>query len=57
MKDTRSKILLTSRNTDVALKADPRERGILKLKCLSSEKSWELLEKMAISWRSGTSNI
>ena len=57
MKDTKSKILLTSRNSDVALKADPRERGILKLKCLSPEKSWELLKKMAISWRPGTNNI
>ncbi|KAL4616006.1 hypothetical protein ACB092_07G168300 [Castanea dentata] len=50
-KDTRSKILLTSRNSDVAKKADPR--GIIhNLECLSPEKSWELLEKMAISWRS-----
>ena len=57
MKDTKSKILLTSRNSDVALKADPRETGILKLKCLSPEKSWELLKKTAISWRPGTSNI
>ena len=57
MKDTKSKILLTSRNSDVALKADPRERGILKLKCLSPEESWELLKKMAISWRPGTNNI
>ncbi|KAL4616085.1 hypothetical protein ACB092_07G173000 [Castanea dentata] len=51
MKDTRSKILLTSRNSDVAKKADPR--GIIhNLEYLSREKSWELLEKMAISWRS-----
>ncbi|KAM3695501.1 hypothetical protein ACJW31_07G136800 [Castanea mollissima] len=51
MKDTKSKILLTSRNSDVAKKADPR--GIIhNLECLSPEKSWELLEKMAISWRS-----
>ena len=42
MKDTKSKILLTSRNSDVALKADPREIGILRLKCLSPEKSWEI---------------
>ncbi|KAM4099155.1 hypothetical protein ACJW30_07G134300 [Castanea mollissima] len=50
-KDTKSKILLTSRNSDVAKKADPR--GIIhNLECLSPEKSWELLEKMAISWRS-----
>ena len=56
VKDTKSKILLTSRNSDVAMKADPR--GIIhNLECLSPEKSWELLEKMAISWRSGTSNI
>ncbi|KAK9987894.1 hypothetical protein SO802_028133 [Lithocarpus litseifolius] len=50
MKDTKSKILLTSRNTNVALKADPR--GIHNLEGLNPEKSFELLEKMAISWRS-----
>ncbi|KAM3695499.1 hypothetical protein ACJW31_07G136600 [Castanea mollissima] len=52
MRDTKSKILLTSRNTDVALKVDPIGRGILKLEFLSSENSWKLLEKMAISGRS-----
>ena len=50
-----SKILLTSRISDVALRADPR--GVHKLECLNPEASWELLEKLAISWRSGTSNI
>ena len=55
MKDTKSKILLTSRISDVALHADPR--GVHKLECLNPEASWELLEKLAISWRSGTSNI
>ncbi|KAK9987889.1 hypothetical protein SO802_028128 [Lithocarpus litseifolius] len=50
MKDTKSKILLTSRNTNVALKADAR--GIHNLEGLNPEKSFELLEKMAISWRS-----
>ncbi|KAK9987898.1 hypothetical protein SO802_028137 [Lithocarpus litseifolius] len=49
MKDTKSKILLTSRIRDVALHADPR--GFHKLECLNPEKSWELLEKLAISWR------
>ena len=55
MKDTKSKILLTSRISDVASHANPS--GSHKLECLNPEKSWELLEKLAISWRSGTSNI
>ena len=55
MKDSKSKILLTSRNTDVALKANPR--GIHNLESLNPEKSWKLLEKTAISWRPGTSDI
>lgn len=50
VKNTGSKILLTSRNRDVALQADPR--GLhLELKSLNEEKSWELFEKIAISWR------
>jgi predicted AAA+ superfamily ATPase len=56
VKDTGSKILLTTRNRDVALHADPR--GFLHdLQFLNDEKSWELLEKIAISWREGTINI
>ena len=55
IQDTKSKILLTSCNNDVALHADPR--SFHKLECLNLEKSWELLEKLAISWRLGTSNI
>ncbi|GMY05641.1 putative disease resistance protein At1g50180 [Fagus crenata] len=50
VKDTGSKILLTTRNRDVALHADPR--GFLhNLQILDDQKSWELLEKIAISWR------
>ncbi|GMY05693.1 putative disease resistance protein At1g50180 [Fagus crenata] len=50
VKDTGSKILLTTRHRDVALRADPR--GFLhNLQILNDEKSWELLEKIAISWR------
>ncbi|KAF3976829.1 hypothetical protein CMV_000004 [Castanea mollissima] len=50
VKKTGSKILLTSRNRDVALQADPR--GLhLELTSLNEEKSWELFEKIAISWR------
>ncbi|GMY05536.1 putative disease resistance protein At1g50180 [Fagus crenata] len=50
VKDTGSKILLTTRNRDVALHADPR--GFLhNLQILNDQKSWELLEKIAISWR------
>uniref|UniRef100_A0A2N9GYV2 Uncharacterized protein n=1 Tax=Fagus sylvatica TaxID=28930 RepID=A0A2N9GYV2_FAGSY len=50
VKDTGSKILLTTRNRDVALHADPR--GFLhNLQFLNDQKSWELLEKIAISWR------
>ena len=52
METTNSKILLTSRNKDLALHVDPR--GLHELQCLNNKRSWELLEKMAISWRSGT---
>jgi hypothetical protein len=56
VKDTGSKILLTTRNGAVALHADPR--GFLhNLQLLNDQKSWELLEKIAISWREGTINI
>ena len=56
MKDTGSKILLTSRNRDVALHANPI--GFFhELQFLNDEKSRDLLEKIAISWRQGTNNI
>ncbi|KAF3956107.1 hypothetical protein CMV_018749 [Castanea mollissima] len=52
MKNTSSKILLTSHNGDVALYVD--FIGFHhKLHCLNEERSWELLEKIAISWRKG----
>nr|POE70258.1 putative disease resistance protein [Quercus suber] len=50
MENTDSKILLSSRNKNLALYVDPR--GLHELQCLNKEKSWELLEKIAISWRS-----
>ena len=54
-KNTGSKILLTSRNKDVSLHADPR--GFLhELQHLNDKWSLELLEKI-ISHRKGTSNI
>ena len=56
MKNTRSKMLLTSRNSNVALQVGPRGFHH-ELQCLNHEKSWELLRKMTISWRSGTSII
>ena len=52
MENTDSKILLSSRNKNLALYVDPR--GLHELRCLNNEKSWELLGKIAISWRSGT---
>ena len=55
VKDTGSKILLTSRKKDVALRADPK--GFRELQFLNDEKSWALLQKIAISWREGTINI
>ena len=56
IKDTNSKILLTSRNIQVSLYVDPR--GFLyELQCLNEERSQELLEKIAISWREGTTNF
>ena len=56
VKNTGSKVLLTSRNKNVALQADPRGL-LLELQYLNEEKSWELFEKIAISWREGISNI
>ena len=55
LNDTKSKILLTSRNSDVALHVDPRGFHH-KLQYLNREESWKLFEKMALSWRSGTLN-
>ncbi|OMO95295.1 Disease resistance protein [Corchorus capsularis] len=46
MEDTTSKILLTSRNMDVALHAD--SRGYLhELQCLAEEDGWKLLQHVA----------
>jgi hypothetical protein len=57
VKDTGSKILLTTRHKGVALRADPNGFHH-ELQFLNDEKSWELLEKIAISRRSeGTINI
>ncbi|GMY05647.1 putative disease resistance protein At1g50180, partial [Fagus crenata] len=54
--DAQSKIMLTSRNRDVALHVAPQ--GFLHVPtCLNEERSWELLKKVAISWREGTSSI
>ncbi|KAK8618426.1 hypothetical protein V6N13_132418 [Hibiscus sabdariffa] len=46
--DARSKILLTSRNKEVASHADGRGY-LLELECLKEEDSWELFRKTAIS--------
>ncbi|XP_075659899.1 putative disease resistance protein At1g50180 [Castanea sativa] len=46
--DSNSKILLTSRNTQVPLHIDPGSL-LYELQCLNDEKSWELFEKIA--WR------
>ena len=52
VKNTRSKILLTSRNKQVSLHVDAG--GFLhELQCLNKERSWELLQKIAISRRKG----
>ncbi|KAG2724914.1 hypothetical protein I3760_01G040400 [Carya illinoinensis] len=49
--DTNSRILLTSRNEDLASQVDPS--GLLhKLQFLNDENSWNLLQNLAISWRS-----
>ncbi|KAG6729708.1 hypothetical protein I3842_01G043900 [Carya illinoinensis] len=52
LNDTNSRILLTSRNVDVALQVDPRQGHLHELKLLNNENSWELLQNLAISWRS-----
>ena len=55
-RDANSKILLTSRNMEVIWHIDPK--GFMhRLQLLNLEKSWVLFEKMAISWRQGTTNI
>ncbi|XP_075659894.1 putative disease resistance protein At1g50180 [Castanea sativa] len=46
--DSKSQILLTSRNKQVPLHIDP-ESLLYELQCLNDEKSWELFEKIA--WR------
>ncbi|XP_041011513.1 putative disease resistance protein At1g50180 [Juglans microcarpa x Juglans regia] len=56
MNHTNSRILLTSRNEDLALQVDPRG-PLHKLPFLNDENSWELLQNLAISWRSEDSKI
>ncbi|XVF78623.1 hypothetical protein PTKIN_Ptkin14bG0149600 [Pterospermum kingtungense] len=46
MKETRSKILITSRNKEVASHAD-RIGYLHELECLKDEESWELFQKIA----------
>nr|POF21785.1 putative disease resistance protein [Quercus suber] len=50
VRGTGSKILLTSRNKQLCLHVDPRS-FLCELQCLNEERSWELLDKIAISWR------
>ncbi|KAG6729705.1 hypothetical protein I3842_01G043600 [Carya illinoinensis] len=57
LNDTNSRILLTSRNVDMALQVDPRRGHLHELKLLNDENSWELLQNIAISWRSKDSKI
>ncbi|KAG6666629.1 putative disease resistance protein At1g50180 [Carya illinoinensis] len=57
LNDTNSRILLTSRNVDMALQVDPRRGHLHELKLLNDENSWELLQNIAISWRSEDSKI
>ena len=52
--DTNSKILLTTRNKHVSSLG---RCFVHELQLLNEEKSWELLAKIAISWREGTSYI
>ncbi|XP_030943443.1 putative disease resistance protein At1g50180 isoform X2 [Quercus lobata] len=52
LKNTNSKILLTSRNKEVSLQVDA-ESFLYELQCLNKERSWELLKKIAISRRKG----
>ncbi|KAG7994140.1 hypothetical protein I3843_01G040800 [Carya illinoinensis] len=49
--DTNSRILLTSRNEDLALHEEDPRGHLHKLKFLNDENSWELLQNLAISWR------
>ena len=52
-RDTKSKILLTTRYKDVIWQIDPR--GFMyELQPLNLERSWLLFEKIALSWRQGT---
>ena len=48
LKNTGSKILLTSRNKQASLHVDT-ESSLYELQTLNKERSWELLEKIAIS--------
>ncbi|KAG2724933.1 hypothetical protein I3760_01G041900 [Carya illinoinensis] len=57
LNDTNSRILLTSRNVDMALQVDPRRGHHHELKLLNDENRWELLQNIAISWRSEDSKI
>ncbi|KAK4562456.1 hypothetical protein RGQ29_005090 [Quercus rubra] len=50
LKNTSSKILLTSRNKQVSLHVDA-EGFLYELQCLNKKRSWELLQKIAISRR------
>ncbi|KFK35945.1 hypothetical protein AALP_AA4G058700 [Arabis alpina] len=54
--ETGSNIILTTRNKEVALYADPR--GVLhEPKLLTCEESWELLEKISLSGREDTEPV
>ncbi|KAM4089100.1 hypothetical protein ACB094_07G123600 [Castanea mollissima] len=50
VRGTGSKILLTSRNKQVCLHINPKS-FLCELQCLNEERSWELLDKIAIYWR------
>ncbi|KAM3743152.1 hypothetical protein ACB098_07G123000 [Castanea mollissima] len=50
VRGTGSKILLTSRNKQVCLHVNPKS-FLCELQCLNEERSWELLDKIAIYWR------
>ncbi|KAG2724926.1 hypothetical protein I3760_01G041500 [Carya illinoinensis] len=51
LNDTNNKILLTSRNVDMALQVDPRQGHLHELKLLNDGNNRELLQNIAISWR------
>ncbi|XVF78604.1 hypothetical protein PTKIN_Ptkin14bG0147900 [Pterospermum kingtungense] len=56
MTETRSKILITSRNKEVSSHAD--RRGYLhKLECLKDDESWELFQKIAFRDKDSQINI